>query len=443
MTAPEVPRLASREEARDFVRIEGLHEAAVRSRSAQIAEPEWMVRLRLRGLSHLQAEGVPTWASFLQDVDFDGIVRPQAPKEAVAARPVEPSAGSAGQGALDASEDAYRLLRRDLASLGVRFDGLARVMADNPEFVRRHFASVVPADDGPLAALDAALWIGGSCVYVPPDVTVATPLQAEIREDYVGVEPFERNLIVADRGSRVTFIEGCTAPVYTPDRLHVSTTEIIAMPGAQVRYIALQNFSKQVDNLVSKRAQVHASASVEWVDLNLGARRAWKVSGAHLIGPGATAEFVGVAVAGPDQSEDAGAEMVHLSPHTRSRIENHTIVHRGGRAALRSSVRVATGATDAVSAIQWSTLMLDADSRAETIPAIEVDEADAEISQSGTVRKVGEEMLFYMTSRGVTAEEATRMVVLGVVGAATRRIPVEYAVEADRLIELELGGGIG
>lgn len=443
MTAPEVPRLASREEPRDFIRIEGPHEATLRDLSSRGAEPEWLARLRLRGLSHLQSEGVPPWASFLQDVDFDGMVRAGGVHGPAVPDRVDEDDQSAGRGALDASEEAYRDVRRDLVSLGVRFDGLAHALAGSPELVRRHFASVVPADDGSLAALNAALWTGGSFVYVPPDATVPVPLQAEIREDYAGVEPFERNLIVADRGSRVTFIEGCTAPVYTPDRLHVSTTEIIAMPDARVRYIALQNFTKQVDNLVTKRAHVHAGASVEWVDLNLGARRSWKVPGAHLIGPGAAAEFIGVALAGPGQSEDAGAEMVHLAPHTRSRIENHAIVHRGGRAALRSGVRVAAGATGAVSSIEWSTLMLDADSRAQTVPTIEVDEANAEISQSGTVRKVGEEMLFYMSSRGVPADEAIRMVVVGVAGAATRRIPVEYAVEAERLIELELGGGVG
>lgn len=443
MAAPEIPSHASREDRVDSIPIDGPLEASVRHLSARGSEPDWMLRLRLRGLDQLRSDGVPSWASFLREIDFEGIVRREERKGASSIPGPRDEAQSTGMGALDASEEAYRVLRRDLLSLGIRFEGLATALAGNRDLVRTHFASVVPPDDGPFAALNAALWAGGSFLYVPPDVTVPVPLQAEIRQDYEGVEPFERNLILADRGSRVTYIEGCTAPVYTPDRLHVSTIEIVAMPGAQVRYVALQNFSKEVDNLVTKRAQVHAGASVEYVDLNLGARRSSKVPRANLVGPGASAEFVGVALCGRSQSQDAGAEMVHLAPHTRSRIVNHAIVHRGGRAALRSGVQVVTGATDAASSIEWSALMLDPESRAETVPSIEVDEADAEISQSGLVRKLGEEMLFYMTSRGVTREEAVRLVVLGIAGVATRRIPVEYAVEADRLIELELAGAVG
>ena len=218
---------------------------------------------------------------------------------------------------------------------------------------------------------------------------------------------------------------------------------IVALPDSHSRYIALQNFAKEVDNLVTKRAQVHAGASIEWVDVNLGSRRTKKVPRADLIGPGASAEFIGFTLAGHGQSEEVGAEMVHRAPRTRSRIVNQAVVLKGGRSALHSGVRVVVGATQVASSVEWSALMLDSDSRVETIPGIEVDEADAEIAQEGKVRKVGEEMLFYMASRGVTEEEATRMVVLGVATAATRRIPVEYAVEVDRLIELELGGGIG
>lgn len=215
------------------------------------------------------------------------------------------------------------------------------------------------------------------------------------------------------------------------------------MPGSRVRYIALQNFSKEVDNLVTKRARVHEAASVEWIDANLGSRRTWKIPRAELVGPGAAAEFIGVAFAGKGQYEDVGAEMVHLAPRTRSRIVNHGIVRGGGRATLRSGVRVAPGATEVVSSVEWSSLMLDAESRSQIVPSIELDEADAEITQEGTVRKVSDEMLFYMASRGVTRDEALRLVVLGIAEVATRRIPVEYAVEVVRLIELELGGGVG
>src|SRR5436309_1401380 len=346
-------------------------------------------------------------------------------------------------GALEESEAAYRAVRNDLESRGVVFLGLASAVAHDPNLVKAHYATAIAVDAHPIAALNAVLWSGGSFLYVPAGVRVEIPLQAEIREDYAKVEPFERNVIVADRGADVTYIEGCTAPVYTPDQLHVSAIEVIAMPGSHVRYIALQNFAREVDNLVTKRALVHEGASVEWVDANLGSRRTWKIPRADLLGPGASAEFVGVALAGTGQHEDVGADMVHLSPRTRSKIINRGIVRGGGRTTLHSAVRVEPGATGVESSVDWSSLMLDAESRAETAPSIELDEADAEIVQKGSVRTVSDEMLFYMASRGVTKDEALRMVVLGTAEVVTKRIPIEYAVEVDRLIELELGGGIG
>jgi len=419
----------------------GPSEDLVRQLSAGRGEPNWMLRQRLRGLDLVRSDGVPAWAGFLREIDFGAIVSSDGPPaEANAPRD---STVQPGLGALEESEEAYRAVRTDLESRGIRFYGLPTALARIPDSLRTYLASVIPPDDDPIAALNAALWTEGSFLYVPPGVSVGIPLQAEIRADYTKVEPFERNVIVADRGAEVTYIEGCTAPVYTADELHLSAIEVVAMPGSRVRYIALQNFSKKVDNLVTKRAQVHDGASLEWVDVNLGSRRTWKVPRANLVGPGANADFIGVAFAGRGQHEDVGAEMVHLAPRTRSRIVNHGIVQKGGRATLRSGVRVATGATEAVSSVTWSSLMLDAESRAETNPSIEVDEADAEIGQEGKVRKVGEEMLFYMSSRGVPADEAIRMVVLGIASEATRRIPVEYAVEVDRLLELELSGGIG
>ncbi|TLZ56665.1 MAG: Fe-S cluster assembly protein SufB [Methanobacteriota archaeon] len=419
----------------------GPTEDLVRQLSAGRGEPNWMLRQRLRGLDLVRSDGVPAWAAFLREIDFGAIVSSDGPPaEANAPRD---STVQPGLGALEESEEAYRAVRTDLESRGIRFYGLPTALARIPDSLRTYLASVIPPDDDPIAALNAALWTEGSFLYVPPGVSVGIPLQAEIRADYTKVEPFERNVIVADRGAEVTYIEGCTAPVYTADELHLSAIEVVAMPGSRVRYIALQNFSKKVDNLVTKRAQVHDGASLEWVDVNLGSRRTWKVPRANLVGPGANADFIGVAFAGRGQHEDVGAEMVHLAPRTRSRIVNHGIVKKGGRATLRSGVRVATGATEAVSSVTWSSLMLDAESRAETNPSIEVDEADAEIGQEGKVRKVGEEMLFYMSSRGVPADEAIRMVVLGIASEATRRIPVEYAVEVDRLLELELSGGIG
>jgi Fe-S cluster assembly protein SufB len=442
MTAPKLPRTVPKPTSSGGAALEGPGEELVKSLSARRKEPKWMLRLRLQGLENLRSEGVPPWASFLQEVDFEGMVRAEEPAVVAPTKSDVPSP-LPGLLSMDASEEAYRSVRQDLHRLGVRFDGLSQALATDSDLVRPHFASVVPPAANPLADLNLSLWSDGSFLYVPPGVTVPVPLQAEIRQDYSGVEPFERNVIVADRGSDVTFIEGCTAPVYTPDRLHVSAIEVLALPGARVRYIALQNFSKEVDNLVTKRSLVHMGASVEWVDINLGARRLWKVPRADLLGPDASAEFVGVVLSGRGQSAEVGAEIVHSAPRTRSKIVNHSIVRGGAAAVLESRVRVAAGAMEARSSIEWSSLMLDSESRAQTVPAIEVDEADAAISQSGAVRKVGEEMLFYMASRGVSAEEAIRLVVEGTAGIATRRIPVEYAVEVDRLIELELGGGVG
>ena len=414
----------------------------IREFSKSRREPEWMLRLRLRALERLHTDGVPAWASFLRDVDFDGMVQAAGIPRASVAEVGEPGL-LPGLGALEESEAAYRAVRNDLESRGVVFLGLASAVAHDPNLVKAHYATAIAVDAHPIAALNAVLWSGGSFLYVPAGVRVEIPLQAEIREDYAKVEPFERNVIVADRGADVTYIEGCTAPVYTPDQLHVSAIEVIAMPGSHVRYIALQNFAREVDNLVTKRARVHEGASVEWVDANLGSRRTWKIPRADLLGPGASAEFVGVALAGKGQHEDVGAEMVHHAPRTRSKIINRGIVQGGGRTTLHSAVRVEPGATGVESSVDWSSLMLDAESRAETAPSIELDEADAEITQEGSVRKVSDEMLFYMASRGVTKDEALRMVVLGTAEVVTKRIPIEYAVEVDRLIELELGGGIG
>ena len=390
MTGTDVPRTREPEESDGVVSIGPVpSERLVRGLSRACREPEWMLRLRLRALDRLQSDGIPAWAAFLREVDFDGMIgsRESGSPRAV---DVEDSRSAAGLGALAASERAYREVRRDLEARGVRFYGLPQALERMPDVVRTHLMSIIPPDDDPLAALNAALATEGSFVYVPPGVTVPIPLQAEIREGYAKVPPFERNVIVADRGADVTYIEGCTAPVYTPDRLHVSAIEVLAMPGSHVRYIALQNFSKEVDNLVTKRAQVHEAATLEWVDVNLGSRRTRKVPRAELVGPGARADFVGVSFAGKGQREDVGAEMVHVAPRTHSTIANHGIVQKGGRVTLRSSVRVPAGATQVRSSIEWSSLMLDADSRLETVPAVEVDEADAEITEEGRELFIGD-----------------------------------------------------
>ncbi|HEY5605733.1 MAG TPA: Fe-S cluster assembly protein SufB [Thermoplasmata archaeon] len=413
----------------------------VRDFSVRRREPEWMLRFRLKALERFRSEGVPAWAHFLNRVEFDRFLEP-APDRPLSTRPTD-AALATGFAALGESEAAYRVVRQELETQGVHFLSTEAALAEHPDLFREVFTSAVAIDDNPLAALNAALWSGGSFVYVPPGVRVEAPLQAEIRADYGEVEPFERHLILADRGSEVTYIEGCSAPVYTPDELHVSAIEVVARPGARVRYIAIQNFSKKVDNLVTKRAVVQEGASVEWVDANLGARRMWKVPVADLVGPDASAEIIGFALAGKGQHVDVGGIVRHRAPRTRSRIVQRMVAREGGEATLHTDVEAAKGASGASSSIDWSTLLLDSLSRTETVPRIELDEADAEIAQEGVARTASEEMLFYLTSRGLTRDEAVRMIVLGLAEVATKRIPFEFAIEVNRIIELDLGEAIG
>lgn len=412
----------------------------LRDFSSARREPDWMFRLRLRALETFRSHGAPPWARFLDRIEFGRFLEPAS--EGLPSSRSDPAIAT-GLAALEESEAAYRAVRHELETQGVRFLSTSAALAAHPDVVRDAFASTIPIDDDSVAALNAALWSGGSFVYVPPGVTVHVPLQAEIREDYAKVEPFERHIVVADRGSEVTYIEGCSAPVYTPDGLHVSAIEVVARAGARVRYIAIQNFSKQVDNLVTKRAVVHEGASVEWVDANLGSRRMRKIPVADLVGPGARAEIVGMALAGKDQRLDVGGIVHHRAPQTHARMVQRLVAHEGGDATLHTEVVAERGASGSSSSIDWSTLLLDPRSRAETLPRIELEQADAEITQEGLARTASEEMLFYLTSRGLTREEAIRLVVLGLAEAATTRIPFEFAIEVKRLLELDLGGGIG
>lgn len=413
----------------------------LREFSAVRREPEWMLRLRLKALERFRAEGVPASAGFLARVEFDRFLDPSTDRPDISKS--ADSASTTGFVALGESEAAYRAVRQDLDARGVRFLSTEAAVAEHPGLVREAFATAVRIEDGPFAAINAALWSGGSFVYVPPGVRVEVPLQAEIRDDYEGVEPFERHVVLADRGSEVTYIEGCSAPVYTPDRLHVSAIEVVVRPGALVRYIAIQNFAKEVDNLVTKRALVHDGGAIEWIDANLGSRHLWKVPAADLLGPDARAEILGFALAGRGQHVDAGGVVRHRAPRTQARIVQRAVARDGGQVRLHSEVLAQEGASRATSTIDWSTLLLDSKSRAATLPRIELDTADAEIAQEGVARSLNEEMLFYLTSRGVAHDEAIRMIVLGLAEVATKRIPFEFAIEVNRLIELDLGGAVG
>lgn len=414
----------------------GLTDGLVEELSKRLGEPDWMLRSRRKALEAFGRTPVPSWADFLGRVDYPSVI-------ASATRSAKVAASGAGLAALEESEAAYRFVRRELESQGVVFLRTDDALRKHPGMFRDVFGTVVPVDANPFASLNAALWSGGSFVYVPSGVAVAVPLQAEMREDYETVEPFERTVIVADRGAEVTYIEGCTAPVYTADRLHVSAIEVIAQPGSRVRYIALQNFSKEIDNLVTKRAIVRAGASLEWVDANLGSRRTWKAPEADLVGAEARAEILGLAFAGPAQIQDVGARVRHRGEGTRSRIVLRSIAQRGGRVVLRPEVEASEAVTGAASEVGWSALLLDSDSETETVPSVDVSSASAEFVQEGQLRTLGDKTLLPLTSRGLPREEAIRKVVMGLADEVTKRIPFEYALEVNRLLELELGGAVG
>lgn len=409
-------------------------ESLVRDLSRTRREPEWMLRFRLRGLEHLRSVAFPAWAGFLAGIDFEA-----------AARGRRKGRGPKGPrlGAPDESEAAYRVVRNDLEAKGVRFLRTDVAVRTHPDLVRETFGTAVAPEANPFAALNAALWSGGSFVYVPPGVDVGIALQAEIREDFEGVDPFERTVLVADRGSRVEFIEGCTAPVYTPDDLHMSSIEVFARPGAHVRYVAVQNFANQMNNLVTKRALVDEDASIEWVDANLGSRLTWKAPETVLRGPRATADVYGWALAGSGQHEDIGGSVAHEAPGTRSRIVLRGACHADGSVDLRPTVLARAGVKTATAEVDSSSLLLHEASRAETLPAIDLHGSDVDLRVVVRSRRLSDEDVPGPSLSGPARDEAIRAAVLSFAEVVTKRVPFEYAIEVTRLAELSLAGAIG
>ncbi len=309
--------------------------------------------------------------------------------------------------------------------------------------MREYFSTVIPANDNKLAALNSAVWSGGSFVYVPPGVHVEMPLQAYFRINTENMGQFERTLIIADEGSFVHYIEGCTAPTYTTDSLHSAVVEIICKPGSRVRYTTIQNWSHNVYNLVTKRAVAHEGATMEWIDGNLGSKLTMKYPSIYLMGERAHGEILSIAFAGKGQHQDAGGKCVHVAPNTTSTITSKSISKDGGRASYRGLLEVAPGATGAKSKVVCDALLLDEDSRSDTYPTIRIGEDDVDVGHEATVSKIGEEQLFYLMSRGLSEEEASGMIVGGFIEPFTRELPMEYAVEMNRLIELQMEGSIG
>ncbi|HKZ98381.1 MAG TPA: SufD family Fe-S cluster assembly protein [Thermoplasmata archaeon] len=403
----------------------------VRDLSRRRREPEWMLRLRLKGARHFRAGGVPEWAAFLADVDFGAAVE--------AGARAEPGPMGPGLGALEESEAAYQGVRAELDARGIRFLRTDAAVRSHPDLVREVFGQAIAPDANPFAALNAALWSGGTFVHVPSGVDVGVALQAEIREDYDGVDPFERTIVVADGGARVEYIEGCTAPVYTPDELHVSGIEVFARPGASVRYVAVQNFAKRIDNLVTKRALVDERASVEWVDANLGSRRTWKSPETVLRGPGASVETYGWGLAGPGQHEDIGGSVLHEASGTRARIVLRGASHGDGSLVLRPRVFADPDVRGASAQVDASSL-LRGPSRNETIPVIELQGSDVDLNVVVGARRLSDDEL---GPERDSKDEALRHAFLAFAEVVTKRIPFEYAIEVNRLAELELGGAVG
>jgi Fe-S cluster assembly protein SufB len=341
------------------------------------------------------------------------------------------------------SEVVYHKNREDLEKLGVLFTDMDTAVREYPEIVQEYFGTVIPPGDNKFAALNSSVWSGGSFVYVPAGVHVEMPLQAYFRINAENAGQFERTLIIAEEGASVHYVEGCSAPVYSSDSLHSAVVELIAKPGARLRYTTIQNWSPNVYNLVTKRARAQAEATVEWIDGNLGSKLTMKYPAVVMVGPKAHGEVLSVAYAGPGQHQDAGAKMTHAAPETTSIIDSKSIAKDGGRTSYRGLVKVEEGAHRSKSHVRCDALILDDHSRSDTWPRMEVDEKDARIGHEATVSKVGDDQIFYLMSRGLTEQQATAMIVNGFIEPITKTLPMEYAVELSRLIELNMEGAVG
>jgi Fe-S cluster assembly protein SufB len=403
-----------------------------------------MLEYRLRAYKHFEARAMPMWGGDLTKLDFSKIVYYRKPSEREEKSwddvpdqikktferlgiPEAERKFLSGVGAQYDSEVVYHSVREDLQKLGVVFMGTDQGMKEYPEIFKKYFGTVVPAEDNKFAALNSAVWSGGSFVYVPKGVDVPLPLQAYFRINGQNTGQFER----------------CTAPNWATDSLHVAVVEVIALPGAKVRYTTIQNWSNDVYNLVTKRAHAHAGATVEWIDANTGAQLTMKYPGIYLLGEKAHAEIVSVAVASKGQHQDTGAKAVHLAPNTTSRIVGKSVCKDGGVATYRGTVRVAPGATGVTTSVRCDALILDEGSRSETYPYIDIQEDDTSMSHEATVGRVSDDQIFYLMSRGMTENEATNLIVQGFLEVFTKELPMEYALEFNRLIRLEMEGALG
>jgi Fe-S cluster assembly protein SufB len=439
----------------------GLNESIVREMSGMKNEEPWMLKFRLDALKRFEKKPMLPWfADRMPDLDFNDIYYyvkptdhqvnswedlPDAIKNTYEKLGIPEAERKylAGVTAQYESEVVFHRNREDLERLGVLFCDMDTAVREYPELVRKYFGTIIPPNDNKFAALNSAVWSGGSFIYVPPGVKVDQPLQAYFRINTENMGQFERTLIIADEGSQVHYVEGCSAPVYSTDSLHSAVVELVALPGSRITYTTIQNWSNNVYNLVTKRARAEAESHVEWIDGNIGSRLTMKYPSVYLMGPKASGEVLSVAYAGPGQVQDAGAKMVHCAPETTSTIISKSISKDGGLTAYRGLVKVEEGATGAKSFVRCDALLLDEKSTSETRPYMEVGEQDASIGHEATVSKIGDDQLFYLMSRGLTESQAMGMIVNGFIEPVTRTLPMEYAVEWSRLIELQMEGSIG
>ena len=440
----------------------GLSEEVVRQISAHKDEPQWMLDFRLKALEVYESKPMPKWGGDLSDLEnvLDEIyfyVRPQDQMERSwddvpdkikdtfekLGIPEAERAILAGVGAQYESEMVYHSLKKEWSDKGVIFDSIEDGLKNHPELFKEHFGTIIPTGDNKFSAMNSAVWSGGSFVYVPKGVHLDTPLQAYFRVDQERMGQFERTLIIIDEGAHAHYIEGCTAPVYSTESFHSGVIEIIVKKNARFRYTTIQNWSNNMYNLVTQRAIVHEHGHMEWLDGNLGSKLTMKYPSCYLVGEGAHGEILSIAYSGDGQHQDTGGKVVHVAPHTTSTIVSKSISKGTGRSPYRGLCKVHEGAHHARSNVECDALLINDTSRTDTYPYIEIEENDASVGHEASVSKIGEEQLFYLTSRGISEIEAMAMIVRGFIEPIAKELPLEYAVELNRLIELEMEGSVG
>ncbi|HVC34126.1 MAG TPA: Fe-S cluster assembly protein SufB [Chloroflexota bacterium] len=438
----------------------GLSRDVVTEISEMKGEPAWMRDFRLKAYEHFLSRPLPRWGGELGTIDFDDIYYYLRPTEGQGKTwndvpeyikntfdklgiPEAERKFLAGVSAQYESEVIYHSIRKDLEEKGVLFCDCDTGLREHPDIFKKYFGTIIPPNDNKFAALNSAVWSGGSFVYVPAGVKVEIPLQAYFRINAQNMGQFERTLIIAEPGSYVHYVEGCTAPTWSTDSLHSAVVEIIVMEGARVRYTTIQNWSNNVYNLVTKRAQAFRDATMEWIDCNLGSQLTMKYPAVYLMEPGARGEVLSIAFAGRGQHQDAGAKMVHVAPNTSSAITSKSISKNGGRASYRGLLKVHKGCEGVKANVRCDALLMDEQSRTDTYPYIEIEEDRVSVAHEATVSKVSEEQLFYLRSRGMNENDATMMIVNGFIEPIVKELPMEYAVEMNRLIQLEMAGSVG